>query len=355
MSAQGRLVLPAAAAACRPSAKLRLSCQLHASRAHAPPARTWGLIMPRFHPTGNRPHLPPQPVLHCHAAGERRHLPLRSVNHISRVCCDVAATAAFYADLLGFIPVQRPQSLEEKFEGCWWVLGGRVRPVGAGGGCWAGAGPASLPLLLLLPNWEAADGTGCGSGPACLGPDCSTGSSAPTSPPSCRLWRYGLGLHLIEGEPVPRSSQIDPSEPLSSCCCSGWRVQQAHSLQQADGPAGPSSLPLLVCRWPARMHGVAFECHLTFASLLLLPPPLRCRERPPQLPGGFPGAGTSCVHRSAAPTRHPWHLTAGSLLLPCCSPALLAAAPCTAGAFMLPTCPTFAQHPTGRLAGGGGR
>ncbi|PRW32522.1 metallothiol transferase isoform A [Chlorella sorokiniana] len=82
-------------------------------------------------------------------AGERRHLPLRAVNHISRVCRNVSATAAFYGDLLGFIPVQRPQSLEEKFEGCW-------------------------------------------------------------------LWRYGLGLHLIEGEPVPRSSEIDPkSDHLS--------------------------------------------------------------------------------------------------------------------------------------------
>ncbi|KAI7838098.1 hypothetical protein COHA_008106 [Chlorella ohadii] len=81
--------------------------------------------------------------------GERRHLPLSAVNHISRVCRDVAATAAFYSDLLGFIPVQRPQSLEEKFEGCW-------------------------------------------------------------------MWRYGLGLHLIEGEPVPRSSEIDPkSDHLS--------------------------------------------------------------------------------------------------------------------------------------------
>ncbi len=78
------------------------------------------------------------------AAGERRHLPLSAVNHISRVCRDVAATATFYSDLLGFIPVQRPQSLEEKFEGCWWVLRGRL----LGAGCWAGGwvlDPAFVP------------------------------------------------------------------------------------------------------------------------------------------------------------------------------------------------------------------
>lgn len=35
-------------------------------------------------------------------------------------------------------------------------------------------------------------------------------------PAADRLWRYGLGLHLIKGQPVPRSSHIDPkSDHLS--------------------------------------------------------------------------------------------------------------------------------------------
>ena len=34
-------------------------------------------------------------------------------------------------------------------------------------------------------------------------------SALPPSP-ARRLWRYGLGLHLIKGQPVPRSTHIDP-------------------------------------------------------------------------------------------------------------------------------------------------
>ncbi|PRW57501.1 metallothiol transferase [Chlorella sorokiniana] len=70
-------------------------------------------------------------------------LALRGVNHISKVCSDVAKSVEFYRDVLGFIVVKRPQTFDETFEGCW-------------------------------------------------------------------LWRYGLGLHLIKGTPVPRSSVIDP-------------------------------------------------------------------------------------------------------------------------------------------------
>lgn len=46
-----------------------------------------------------------------------RSLPLRSLNHISLVCRDVDASARFYRDVLGFVEVKRPSSLE--FEGCW--------------------------------------------------------------------------------------------------------------------------------------------------------------------------------------------------------------------------------------------
>ena len=44
-------------------------------------------------------------------------LPLRSLNHVSRVCRDVAASAAFYADVLGFALIKRPESFD--FDGAW--------------------------------------------------------------------------------------------------------------------------------------------------------------------------------------------------------------------------------------------
>lgn len=43
-------------------------------------------------------------------------LPLRALNHISRVCSDVNATAAFYRDLLDFVDIRRPRF---DFEGAW--------------------------------------------------------------------------------------------------------------------------------------------------------------------------------------------------------------------------------------------
>lgn len=74
-------------------------------------------------------------------------LPLRALNHISRVCKDVATSAAFYRDVLGFSEIKRPSSFE--FEGAW-------------------------------------------------------------------LFNYGIGIHLIGGQPVARSSKIDPkSDHLS--------------------------------------------------------------------------------------------------------------------------------------------
>lgn len=44
-------------------------------------------------------------------------LPLRALHHISRVVVDVAATADFYANVLGFKRVVRPQSFD--FDGAW--------------------------------------------------------------------------------------------------------------------------------------------------------------------------------------------------------------------------------------------
>jgi hypothetical protein len=49
-------------------------------------------------------------------AGQPDKLPLRALNHISRVCSDVNATAAFYRDLLDFVDIRRPRF---DFEGAW--------------------------------------------------------------------------------------------------------------------------------------------------------------------------------------------------------------------------------------------
>ena len=43
-------------------------------------------------------------------------LPIESVNHIARVTCDLEASTAFYRDVLGFRPIQRPNF---GFDGAW--------------------------------------------------------------------------------------------------------------------------------------------------------------------------------------------------------------------------------------------
>ncbi|KAJ7296881.1 hypothetical protein O6H91_Y094400 [Diphasiastrum complanatum] len=44
-------------------------------------------------------------------------LPLSSLNHISRNCANIEASFNFYINVLGFVPVKRPQFL--KFDGAW--------------------------------------------------------------------------------------------------------------------------------------------------------------------------------------------------------------------------------------------
>lgn len=46
-------------------------------------------------------------------------LRLTSINHISRVCEDVAKSKAFYENILGFIEIRRPSQLEDDFAGSW--------------------------------------------------------------------------------------------------------------------------------------------------------------------------------------------------------------------------------------------
>ncbi|KAL3692744.1 hypothetical protein R1sor_006395 [Riccia sorocarpa] len=46
-----------------------------------------------------------------------RALPISCVNHISRSCANLQAATRFYETVLGFLPVQRPRSLD--FDGVW--------------------------------------------------------------------------------------------------------------------------------------------------------------------------------------------------------------------------------------------
>lgn len=44
-------------------------------------------------------------------------LPISSVNHFSLLCSSVEKSAAFYEDILGFLPIKRPGSFD--FDGAW--------------------------------------------------------------------------------------------------------------------------------------------------------------------------------------------------------------------------------------------
>ena len=49
----------------------------------------------------------------------------------------------------------------------------------------------------------------------------------PARPPVRRLWRFGLGLHLIKGTPVPRPAAIDPKSDHCSFVGAVDEVQAA--------------------------------------------------------------------------------------------------------------------------------
>lgn len=57
--------------------------------------------------------------MHQQRPGSSSHLAISALNHISRVCSDVQASMDFYVDVLGFVPVKRPTSLELSFHGAW--------------------------------------------------------------------------------------------------------------------------------------------------------------------------------------------------------------------------------------------
>ncbi|KAI4382982.1 hypothetical protein MLD38_008869 [Melastoma candidum] len=50
-------------------------------------------------------------------SGSNGRLPLMALNHVSRLCRSVEDSADFYANVLGFVPVERPEALD--FDGAW--------------------------------------------------------------------------------------------------------------------------------------------------------------------------------------------------------------------------------------------
>jgi catechol 2,3-dioxygenase-like lactoylglutathione lyase family enzyme len=51
--------------------------------------------------------------------GTVRGLPLATLNHISVLCRCLPSSLTFYTDVLGFVPIHRPGSLN--FAGAWYV------------------------------------------------------------------------------------------------------------------------------------------------------------------------------------------------------------------------------------------
>ncbi len=51
------------------------------------------------------------------ASKNRSSLALKSLNHISRNCVDLAESIEFYENVLGFMPIKRPGSFD--FNGAW--------------------------------------------------------------------------------------------------------------------------------------------------------------------------------------------------------------------------------------------
>ena len=68
-------------------------------------------------------------------------LPIESVNHIARVTGDLAASLAFYRDVLGFRPIRRP---DFGFPGAWlYNYGVQIHLIATGA---AGAGNADISI-----------------------------------------------------------------------------------------------------------------------------------------------------------------------------------------------------------------
>lgn len=69
------------------------------------------------------------------------------------------------------------------------------------------------------------------------------------------LWGYGMGLHLIKGQPVPRSKHIDPkSDHLSfQVWQQGWEIVLAGCLPWAAGSCSFRRLPQAALL-PPRYH-----------------------------------------------------------------------------------------------------
>lgn len=123
-------------------------------------------------------------------------LPLRSLNHLSRVARDVRVSADFYRDVLGFFEIKRPSAFD--FEGAWWV---RVCVLVCGG-----LGPVLAPSCCRTSTQALQTAAPCVS--SLTPPPPAAARTFHTR--SDRLFNYGIGIHLIKGEPVARGAAINP-------------------------------------------------------------------------------------------------------------------------------------------------
>lgn len=116
-------------------------------------------------------------------------LQLKSLNHISLVCGSVEKSVDFYVNVLGFIPIKRPSSLD--FNGAWYVWSYET---------W---------LYTSLPKFMRAS---------------ITFSQTQFARMLfwliwfmilCRLFNYGIGIHLLQSndpEGMPKHAHINPKD-----------------------------------------------------------------------------------------------------------------------------------------------
>ncbi len=117
-------------------------------------------------------------------------------------------TAAFYRDVLGFHEVKRPSSFE--FEGAWQVSRKQ--------GSWHAKirDCTRFSASRTLRSIEGAEYTAAAFAARVAGARRCSEASRPgfrwdgewIRP--CRLFNYGVGIHLIAGQPLARNKQIDP-------------------------------------------------------------------------------------------------------------------------------------------------
>jgi catechol 2,3-dioxygenase-like lactoylglutathione lyase family enzyme len=116
--------------------------------------------------------------------GTVRGLPLATLNHISVLCRCLPSSLTFYTDVLGFVPIHRPGSLN--FAGAWYVRSRQQRFKKNAAVATTFSDDTFVSFLCRLTN-------------ACH-----------------RLYNYGIGIHLLQAEDPeslpPKKTEINPKD-----------------------------------------------------------------------------------------------------------------------------------------------